>query len=89
MKEEELDRGKKLADKSLAWWGSTMPGFEKDQYIDEPIPLLVKWLKQHGFPELELDPDDTAKANPKARVIVDEIAADNLRNHISYPRRKK
>ncbi len=64
MKAEELERGKKLADKSLAWWSSTMPGFEQDQYVDEPIPLLVKWLKRFGFPELKDSLDhgpDTAK----------------------------
>jgi len=64
MKAEELEKGKKLAEKSLAWWSSTMPGFEQDQYVDEPIPLLVKWLKQFAFPELERH-DDTAKTRKK------------------------
>lgn len=63
MKPEQLEKGRKLADKSLAWWGSTMPGFERDQYTDEPIPLLIKWLRQFAFPELERH-NDTAKARP-------------------------
>ena len=65
MKAEELKKGKALAEKSQAWWRSTMPGFEADQYTDEPIPLLVKWLNQHAFPELERR--DESVAGPQVR----------------------
>jgi len=89
MNAEELKKGKQLAEKSLEWWSSTMPGFEQNQYVDEPIPLLVKWLKQHAFPQLEKSQRFMAEL-VKARKIVAEIAADNLRDHISHgPRRKK
>jgi len=68
MKAEELAVGKKLAEDALKWHRSTMPF--PDEYTEEDIPKLVKWLKQHAFPELarndESIPSDTP-ANPKFR----------------------
>lgn len=66
MKAEELNKGRKLADKALEWHRSTMPF--PDEYTEEDIPKLVRWLKAFAFPELERH-DDTAKANPNAPLL--------------------
>lgn len=52
MKAEDLAKGKKLADESLAWHRSTMPF--PDEFTEEPIPKFIKWFKQAALPELEI-----------------------------------
>lgn len=69
MKAEELEKGKKLADESLTWHRSTMPF--PDEYTEEAIPKLIKWLKQFAFPELERH-NDTVTSGPEIKVIIPE-----------------
>jgi hypothetical protein len=53
MKKEDLEKGKLLMAAAHKWWGSSLPPFEHANHQDEPIPQLVRWLKEKAFPELE------------------------------------
>lgn len=69
MKQEELDEGKRLINESHKWWRSTMPGFAKDDYYDEPINQLVKWFGKHALPELEKLVEGPAKPDKRQGVL--------------------
>jgi hypothetical protein len=64
MKQSEIDNGKRLAEKAIKWWGSTIPSFEHANYQDEPIPALNRWLHEVAFPALEKGAKN-AKSNCK------------------------
>jgi len=63
MKKDKLEEGKRLAEAAYKWWGSTLPSFDHESHLDEPIPKLNKWLHNFAFPELE-----PKKVAPKKKV---------------------
>ena len=90
MRPEELEKGKALAEASFKWHRSTMPF--PDDYVEEDIPKLIRWLEQVAFPELEKgltsanEFSSTELAN--AKLTINKIAVDDHRNRSNATRKK-